>query len=134
MLHHPVVETRSRYTCKEVVEWILEHRGTRSFRGWTAEQITAQIFDCLKFNGFLYVADESGILGIIISYPRPDFKVLCIDQFIATNRKAIQMFVEEFYRRFDSSWSIAFERDTKTWRICPAKQTAKLLRKIYHVN
>lgn len=123
--------THSQYTCKQVCDWIIEHRGEKDFIGWTIGQVVAEVFASVKANGFLYVADHSGIIGIIIAYPRMDLQVLCVEHLIATSPKAISMLVEEFYRRFTLEWRLAFSRPTKDWTILSRNNTHRLLRKFY---
>jgi hypothetical protein len=115
-------------TLENVVEFILEHRKNKVFKGFTREQIALACVDSLEEEAFLVDVDfnTGKIYGVVLGRQAPAYKLLHICHILTISPGVIKRFVAEFKKRFPD-WDLQANRHDNLIRY---KNTPKLCERL----
>ena len=101
---------KEAYTNFEVAEWILDNKRGNAFRNATLESLVHNIATEAENKNMLHVADEDGLIGVVIFQKDLGNKLLFIKQLLVTRHAALVVFIEYFKMEF-AGYSIAANRN-----------------------
>lgn len=98
-------------TYDECIQFVLDHRRDKVFKGFTPENIFETIRQAAYKGAFCYVIDEDSgkLVGIVAGEPHEDIKQLHITHILCIKRGVMREMLKQFEKHF-SGWTITATR------------------------